>query len=30
VHQLDQKGPEQQLVEAYSQTVNNAALSELR
>ena len=30
VHQLDQKGHEQQLVEAYSQTVNNAALNELR
>lgn len=30
INLLDQKGPEQQLVEAYSQTVNNAALSELR
>jgi len=30
VHQLDQKGHEQQLVEAYSRTVNNAALNELR
>ena len=30
MRQLDQKGPEQQLVEAYSQAVNGAALSDLK
>jgi len=30
IHQLDQKGSEQKLVDAYGQTVNSAGMNQLK